>query len=547
MGVDDAPTGKPTIDGTPIQGQPLYANTTSIGDLEGIESLSYQWKDAVGVNITGATESVFSPTQAEVGKAITVEISYVDGGGTPNVLLSDATAAVADAQFAPVITTSTITGSAISETIPSANNTGMLISTLLAGSGASDADNDTLGIAWTNTTGTGTWQISTDGGTTWSALASPVSLTSARLLAKTDRIRYVPDSTGSNGTMQFVAWDGSLGGVAGARKSVVSRGGSTPYSATIATLTQPVIKVDNAHTGSVTVSGSPQVGQTFTASHTVSDGDGASAFQYQWQRLIAGTWTDIPGATSNTYVATEFDDGLQLRATVTYVDGFDGERSEPVASSATAAISGAPVDGSAITSTALINSGWKSDNEAQFSFLTNAGFSVSAEGDSSTTSATLELILYNYENSGRTGYSSKSSIKARGSLLDGTFTSSSVTGGIKYTYTGNVADIDGDFIRAIQVSADACMEDGTPSFFCSGIHDAKGGGAIQVSVSINGKGESHWINIGSEAAAAPSTGPIGGARRLRGTAKATTSDWSVASVFSAACTAVAETAWELWA
>ncbi|MFM7119642.1 MAG: lectin-like protein, partial [Gammaproteobacteria bacterium] len=94
--VNDAPTGSPSITGTATQGQTLTANTAGIADADGLGSFSYVWK-ADGTAIAGATASTLVLTQAQVGKAITVEVSYTDGQGTAEgPLASAATAAVAN-------------------------------------------------------------------------------------------------------------------------------------------------------------------------------------------------------------------------------------------------------------------------------------------------------------------------------------------------------------------------------------------------------------------------------------------------------------------
>ena len=54
--VNDAPTGAVTIDGTASQGQTLTANTSGVGDLDGLGTFSYQWERG-GTDITGATDA----------------------------------------------------------------------------------------------------------------------------------------------------------------------------------------------------------------------------------------------------------------------------------------------------------------------------------------------------------------------------------------------------------------------------------------------------------------------------------------------------------
>jgi Ca2+-binding RTX toxin-like protein len=96
--VNDAPTGAVSITGTPTQGQTLTASS-GVADVDGIPAsgtgaISFQWL-AGGTAISGATASTYLLTAAEVGKTITVSVSYTDNGGTAESVSSSATAVVA--------------------------------------------------------------------------------------------------------------------------------------------------------------------------------------------------------------------------------------------------------------------------------------------------------------------------------------------------------------------------------------------------------------------------------------------------------------------
>ncbi|WP_165688549.1 hypothetical protein [Solilutibacter tolerans] len=64
-------------------------------------SINYQWL-ANGVEIAGATGSIYMLTQAEVGKTVAVRVSYADNAGFSESRTSAATAAVANVNDAPV-------------------------------------------------------------------------------------------------------------------------------------------------------------------------------------------------------------------------------------------------------------------------------------------------------------------------------------------------------------------------------------------------------------------------------------------------------------
>ncbi|MEZ6087257.1 MAG: LamG-like jellyroll fold domain-containing protein [Pirellulaceae bacterium] len=93
------------------------------------------------------------------------------------------------------------------------NNTGMTVADLLltqmGGNPISDVDSGAVeGIAITATTsGNGTWQYSTNGGSSWSSVGT-VSDNSALPLRDSDRVRFVPDGqNATTGDITFRAWD----------------------------------------------------------------------------------------------------------------------------------------------------------------------------------------------------------------------------------------------------------------------------------------------------------------------------------------------------
>src|SRR5439155_1534733 len=111
----------------------------------------------------------------------------------------------------------------------------------------SDVDTGAVsGIAVTGLlSSTGTWQYSTDSGSTWTAVGT-VSSSSALLLRSTDSLRFVPD--GQNGTtasLTFCAWD-QTSGTAGSKVDASASGGTTAFSTAAATSTITVTSVNDA-------------------------------------------------------------------------------------------------------------------------------------------------------------------------------------------------------------------------------------------------------------------------------------------------------------
>ncbi|MFN3686894.1 cadherin-like domain-containing protein [Salinarimonas sp.] len=132
--------------------------------------------------------------------------------------------------------------------------TGTLVSALLAGAGYADADPGAFaGIAVTAQTivGSGTWFYSPNGGATWINIAS-VSSTSSLLLASTAQLRFVPDGVvGGTATLTFRAWDGTTGTASDTISrfaDTTTNGGTTAFSAAVATATKAIVDINDPPT-----------------------------------------------------------------------------------------------------------------------------------------------------------------------------------------------------------------------------------------------------------------------------------------------------------
>jgi len=102
---------------------------------------------------------------------------------------------------------------------------------------------------------------------------------------------------------------------------------STPASLRI-----DVLGRNDAPDGTVTISGTARVGETLTASNTLTDVDGLGEISYQWQRVGA----DIQGATDPSYTLGGADVGSAITVVASYTDG--GGTIESVSSLATEAV-----------------------------------------------------------------------------------------------------------------------------------------------------------------------------------------------------------------
>ena len=91
--INDTPNDGLLINGLAVQGQTLVADTSHLVDADGIGVLHYQWQ-ADGVNIEDAQTSLLQISAAEVGKAISVSVSYTDGHDTSEIVRSAPTTKV---------------------------------------------------------------------------------------------------------------------------------------------------------------------------------------------------------------------------------------------------------------------------------------------------------------------------------------------------------------------------------------------------------------------------------------------------------------------
>lgn len=103
-------TGAPVIsDSAPTEGQPLTVDTSGIGDENGLGSgdFAYQWQASgddgtTWVDIDGATGATFTPvdasndTSGQVGARLRVSVTFTDGMGNVETLVSEATSIVGD-------------------------------------------------------------------------------------------------------------------------------------------------------------------------------------------------------------------------------------------------------------------------------------------------------------------------------------------------------------------------------------------------------------------------------------------------------------------
>ena len=292
---NSAATGAPTINGTVQVGETLTADTSGIGDADGLNnvSYSYQWVANDGTadtDITDAADSTYTLVAADEGKTVKVQVSFTDDAGNEETLTSAATDAVASLPNNPATGVPTITGVVqVGET---------LTAETISIADADGLDNAVFSYQWL-----------ADDADISGATGKTYALTEADE-GKTVKVQVsFTDDAGNEETLTSAATDA------------------------VASLP------NNPATGVPTITGVVQVGETLTAETiSIADADGLdnAVFSYQWLADDA----DISGATGKTYALTEADEGKTVKVQVSFTD--DAGNEETLTSAATDAVASLP-------------------------------------------------------------------------------------------------------------------------------------------------------------------------------------------------------------
>ena len=133
--------------------------------------------------------------------------------------------------------------------------------------------------------------------------------------------------------------------------------------------------VNSPPNGLPTISGTPQVDETLTASTAaISDEDGLDnvSYQYQWLRDDA----DIAGQTNSTYRLVSADEGKTIKVRVTFTD--DAGNAESLTSTATTPVAAQPAETPAVLLTASFANMPADHNGSNFTFQLNFSENVEA-------------------------------------------------------------------------------------------------------------------------------------------------------------------------
>ena len=312
-------TAAPAISGAPQVGEALAADTSSIGDVDGLTNVtySYQWianDGTVDTDIEDATETTYVVASSDVSKTIKLRVSFTDDTGNDETLTSAATSAVE----APL--------TAELQSVPNSHS----------GSGAF-----TFRILFSEPVNVG-----------YAALKQHSFQVSNATIEKAQRV------SGRNDLRKFTIQPSSDAAVVlvlpttedcAAEGAICTNDGKRLFTRLEISVPGPA-PANSAATAAPTISGTLETGQTLTASTSgISDADGLSnaAFSYQWITNEGTSDTDIQGATASTYTLADADTGKNIKVRVSFTD--DAGSDETLTSAATAAVSPAPTPNSPAT------------------------------------------------------------------------------------------------------------------------------------------------------------------------------------------------------
>ena len=263
-----------------IEDVPLIIDLSSVTDSDGMGTVSVQWQissnDNKWTNISGATNQSFTPRQVHVGKKLRVSISYVDGQGNLEPLISPPSTSVKNVNDKP-------TGAARLIGSP-VEDSALVVDT------SSIADEDGIGgfdISWQRSTTKSTWE------------AYPQAQDEVLRLGQNQvgySYRAVVSYIDTQGTREVLY---------------------TNPSETIDNLDDPV-------QGEVVIVGKPKEGVTLRAlSDSLSDEDGIASISISWETSKDGrNWSSVNSLSGPILALNQSLVGSQVRSRVAVVDNF---------------------------------------------------------------------------------------------------------------------------------------------------------------------------------------------------------------------------------
>jgi len=263
-----------------IEDDPLIVDASSIMDDDGMGNVQVQWqisKDGeTWMNLTGAVHQSFTPRETHVGERLRVQISYVDGQGNLETLISPPSTKVQNVNDKP-IGSPQLAGNAREEDA-------LVVDTSLI------ADEDGVGtysIIWQRSSTKTEWQ------------AFPESVGEVLQLSQSHvgySYRAVVSYVDSHGTRELLVTNPS----------------------------ETVVNVDDPVEGEVLLAGEASEGKVLTANTArVSDEDGIASMTVGWESSKDGrTWRAIETGSASQLRLSQALVGRQVRARLSVVDTF---------------------------------------------------------------------------------------------------------------------------------------------------------------------------------------------------------------------------------
>ncbi len=263
-----------------VEDEPLIIDLSSVVDSDGMGSVGVQWQISDDgknwTNISRETSQSFTPREIHVGKKLRVVISYVDGQGNLETLISPPSTPVKNVNDKPTGAARLIGASV--------EDSALVVDT------SSVSDEDGIGgfeISWQRSSSKSDWE------------AYP-SIKSEVLRLTQDQVNYsfraVVSYVDSHGTREVLY---------------------TSPSETIDNLDDPV-------QGEVTIIGEPKEGVTLRAiSNSLSDEDGIASINISWEKSRDGrNWIALNSLSGPVLKLDQALVGSQIRARVAVVDNF---------------------------------------------------------------------------------------------------------------------------------------------------------------------------------------------------------------------------------
>ncbi|MDA8676074.1 hypothetical protein N9M53_05235 [Alphaproteobacteria bacterium] len=266
-----------------IEDDPLIVDATAIMDDDGMGEVSVQWqmlsKDGGWMNLTGATQQSFTPRQLHVGHRLRVVITYVDGQGNLETLISPSSTEVRNVNDKP-------TGAPILLGNPFEEDA-LVVDT------STISDEDGIGsyeVIWQRSSTKTNWQTFPN--------------------ATSEVLRLTQSHVGFSYRSVITYMDNQ-----GTREILISNPSET------------VANVDDPVEGEVMIVGNALEGSALSVTTSgVSDEDGIASLSVSWEASSDGRiWRAIDGSNYNQIALNQSHVGFQIRAKASVVDTFGVE------------------------------------------------------------------------------------------------------------------------------------------------------------------------------------------------------------------------------